>query len=370
MQLEQQLLRIKPNHAPEYDVLLRGDWSELAGRIRDLRASQVFLIGQQGLEEFVLSGLLPALAEFFPDGLDSERVILIEGGERNKHWSQAGSVYNRLIEAGIDRKALILAAGGGVVGDFAGFIAATVLRGVAFVQLPSTLLAAVDSSVGGKVAVNVDRGKNMVGAFYPPRLVYCNASLFRTLPEREWVCGLAEMAKHAFLDETGRILPDLEARAGVLRDPDAGDFRAAVLDSVGFKARVVEQDERESGIRASLNLGHTTGHAIESLTNYTRFAHGEAVSRGLVTALLLSRSRSALPQADFDRMLGLLRALELPVDTAGLNGEEVWEHVRFDKKNVGGKPAYVLLAASGQVRLGEQVDRQEFLDAWAEQEKL
>ncbi len=370
MKNKESQLRIQPGHAPAYEVVLRTGWSDLPARVASFGASQVFLISQLGLEESVLASLLPALADFFPGGLTDPRVILIQGGESNKHWSQAGAVYNTLVGAGIDRKSLILAAGGGVVGDFAGFIAATILRGVPFVQLPSTLLAAVDSSVGGKVAVNVDRGKNMVGAFYPPRLVYCNPDLFKTLPAREWVCGLAEMAKHAFLDETGRILPDLAAKAGHMRDPDAPEFRAAVLDSVGHKARVVEVDEHETGLRASLNLGHTTGHAIESLTRYARFAHGEAVSRGLVTALLLSKRRCGLPLADLDRMLGLLRRLGLPLDTAGLGGAEVWEHVKYDKKNVGGRPAFVLLAGIGKLRLGEAVSREEFLDAWSEQESL
>lgn len=370
MKLEEHRLLIQPDHAPAYEVLVRGGWSDLPERLRALEASRIFLISQRGLEDPVLATLLPALAEWFPEGRDSERVVLIEGGEKNKHWSQAGAVYNRLVEQGIDRRSLVLAAGGGVVGDFAGFIAATVLRGVSFVQLPSTLLAAVDSSVGGKVAVNVDRGKNMVGAFYPPRLVYCNPDLFKTLPPREWVCGLAEMAKHAFLDDTGRLLPGLEARAALMRSPDAPEFRAALLDSVSHKARVVEQDEREAGLRASLNLGHTTGHAIESLTEYARFSHGEAISRGLVTALLLSRRSTGLAQAEFDRMIGLLQALDLPLDTAGLAGDAVWEHVKYDKKNVQGRLAFVLLEGIGRIRLGEAVDRQEFLDAWNEQEKV
>lgn len=372
-QADADFLRVEPTGSPAYPVYVESDFARLrAGNaFADLQASQFFIISQQGLEETVVAPFLAALnetlGETLPDGLSRERVLLIGQGEQSKHIDRLAPVYNRLIEQDVDRKSCLIALGGGVVGDFTGFVAATLLRGVSFVQIPTTLLAAVDSSVGGKTAVNVDRGKNMVGAFYQPRFVYFNTGFLRTLPEREWVCGLAEMVKHACLEESGALLAHLEEHCEELRNPESPELRRAVLDSAAFKARVVSADEREGGLRAILNLGHTTAHAIESLTDYKRFSHGEAVARGLVTALFLSRRVLGLADEAVERYLALCGRLGLPGDTAGFSAAEVLDHMRFDKKSVRGIPRFVLLEGAGKPRYGVEVPEAEFRAAFAEQ---
>lgn len=362
-------LQVEPTGSPAYPVYVESDFVRLLSGtdFADLQASQFFLISQSGLEQSVVMPFLEAMGAHIAGGISKDHVILIGQGEASKHLTRLGPVYNRLIELDVDRKSCLIALGGGVVGDFTGFVAATLLRGVSFVQIPTTLLAAVDSSVGGKTAVNVDRGKNMVGAFYQPRFVYFNTGFLQTLPEREWVCGLAEMVKHACLESSGELLECLETHAGLLRDPVAPQLRRAVLDSAAFKARIVSADEREGGLRAILNFGHTTAHALESLTDYKQFSHGEAVARGLVTALLLSKRTLGLSTDVVERYLALFDRLGLPGDTAGFSPAEVLDHMRFDKKSVRGIPRFVLLENAGQPRYGIEVPESDFLAAYAEQ---
>jgi 3-dehydroquinate synthase len=362
---EPHTLRVQAG-SKSYPVFVeRGFGSELFESIQDLNATAIFVISQQGLEKTVLGELFPELEKRL--SIPRSHFLYLPPGEENKHLKNTGTFYNRMIELGVDRRSLILAAGGGVVGDFAGFIAATILRGVRFVQIPTTLLSAVDASVGGKVAINVDLGKNMVGAFHQPEFVYFNLNSLATLPEREWLCGLAEMAKHAFLESSGRLMKDLERDIPRLRDIGSEQLGRCVIDSIAFKASVVEKDEREEGLRAVLNLGHTTGHAIESVTHYTRFSHGETVSRGLATMLFLSMEVLKLSQAEADRMFSLLSGLGLPMDTAGFSSDELLEHMRYDKKTVAGLPRFVLLGGIGKPEYGIRIDEGAFNRAWQRQ---
>ena len=353
---------VHPAKDVSYSVYLANNWENgLKEKIEGLNPSQVFIISQKGLEEIVVRGFLEA------SGYPESSVIYLEQGEKNKHLKNLGPVYNRLIEMGADRKSVIIALGGGVVGDFAGFVAATLLRGIRVVQLPSTLLAAVDSSVGGKVAVNVDRGKNMVGAFHHPEFVYFNINLLKTLEPSEWNCGLGEILKHACMDEPSMEIVDRGAEN--LRDPGSTDLADAVLASVQFKAKVVSQDEKESGLRSILNLGHTTGHALESLTSYSRFSHGEAISRGLVTMLLLSNQLKGLSEDTMETLLGKIARLGLPMDTCGFAGQDVWEHMKYDKKNESGNVRFVLLEGPGTPVYGCKITKEEFLTAWEKQKE-
>lgn len=362
-------LEVRPHGAPAYSLYVERDWTRLLSEdlLGALKASRFFAVSQRGLREPVLRHLVAALPQQFPGGLEDERIIYIEEGEEAKQFARLEAPLNRLIELGADRKSCLLAVGGGVVGDFTGFLAAILLRGVPFVQFPSTLLAAVDSSVGGKTGVNVNFGKNMVGAFYHPRFVYFNQSLLRTLPQREWICGLAEMVKHAFLEESGAHLRDLESSGARLLDPDGPELQRAVRDSIAFKAKIVSLDEKESGLRSILNFGHTTAHAIESYTHYTRFLHGEAVARGLVTALLLSRRLRGLSDADLERCLALMAELDLPCDTAGLPADDLLAHMAYDKKVEGGRARFVLLSAPGKYEFGCAVSDADFRATWREQ---
>jgi 3-dehydroquinate synthase len=287
-------------------------------------------------------------------------IIYLKSGEKNKHIDRTKKIYHELVKLDADRKAVIIAFGGGVIGDFAGFIAATYQRGIRFVQIPTTLLACVDSSVGGKVAVNLDLGKNMIGAFYQPEFVFAPLFSLSTLPEREWSCGLAEIVKHAFLDG-GDFLNRLETSKREDFHSDSEILRYAIDESVRFKSSVVAMDEREGGVRAILNLGHTTGHAIESLTKYSRYSHGEAVSMGLMTALLLSKKILGFSDSNLERAIKIMKALRLPTRVKE-KAADVIQHMDHDKKKDGNVLKFVLLEDFGKPRFGVAVDRDTILE--------
>jgi 3-dehydroquinate synthase len=311
------------------------------------------------------------LIQTLANQLQPSKIIVRPAGEEYKHIKYTQEIYEDLIQYEVDRKSGIIAVGGGVIGDFAGFIASTLLRGIGFVQIPTTLLAMVDSSVGGKVAVNVDVGKNMIGSFYQPRVVLCSLSFLRTLPEKEWICGLAEMVKHALLKRN--VYENF--KKVVFNQPDykTWDFELwnrLIYESIQVKAEVVSKDEKESGLRSILNLGHTVAHAIESLTNYKEFSHGEAVSRGLITALLLSKKKFQLSDKIIEEVIQIMRLLKLPLDTANLKANEIAQHLIYDKKNQKGKIKYIYLKDIGNPVYDLELDIQDFLDAWMLQKDL
>ena len=279
------------------------------------------------------------------------RVLLLElpDGEAHKDWAHLQLIFDALLEHGCDRKTVLFALGGGVVGDMCGFAAASYMRGVPFVQVPTTLLAQVDSSVGGKTAINHPLGKNMIGAFYQPQLVVCDLDVLATLPERELSAGLAEVIKYgpiadlAFLDWIEAALPALLAR-----DPQA--LAHAVKRSCEIKAHVVGQDEREAGLRAILNFGHTFGHAIEAGMGYGQWLHGEAVGCGMVMAAELSQRLGLIDAALAARLKRLVQAAGLPVQGPRLaedNAGRYLELMRLDKKSEAGEFKFVLIDPPG-----------------------
>jgi 3-dehydroquinate synthase len=279
------------------------------------------------------------------------RVLLLElpDGEAHKDWAHLQLIFDALLEHGCDRKTVLFALGGGVVGDMCGFAAASYMRGVPFVQVPTTLLAQVDSSVGGKTAINHPLGKNMIGAFYQPQLVVCDLDVLATLPERELSAGLAEVIKYgpiadlAFLDWIEAALPALLAR-----DPQA--LAHAVKRSCEIKAHVVGQDEREAGLRAILNFGHTFGHAIEAGMGYGQWLHGEAVGCGMVMAAELSQRLGLIDAALAARLKRLVQAAGLPVQGPRLaedNAGRYLELMRLDKKSEAGEIKFVLIDPPG-----------------------
>jgi len=273
--------------------------------------------------------------------------IVLPPGEQTKGWTALNGIFDRLLESRFDRSSLIVALGGGVVGDIAGFAAATYQRGIDFVQVPTTLLAQVDSSVGGKTAINHARGKNMIGAFHQPRLVIADTGTLASLPPREMSAGLAEVIKHgaiadpAYLDEVATAMPQL--RAG---DPQA--LAAAVIGSIRIKAAIVGRDEREAGARALLNFGHTFGHAIEAGAGYGKWLHGEAVGTGMVMAADLSRRLGYLDAADLMRMEAVIGDAGLPLLGPAWPLERYLSFMRIDKKASRGVPKFVVLKAIGQ----------------------
>jgi 3-dehydroquinate synthase len=276
--------------------------------------------------------------------------IVVPDGEQAKGWQTLETVFDALLAARLGRDGLMVALGGGVVGDLAGFAAAVYQRGIEFVQVPTTLLAQVDSSVGGKTAINHARGKNMIGAFHQPRAVVADVATLDSLPDRELRAGLAEVIKHGLaLDEAFTRWLEGSIEKLVARDRDALTF--AVRRSCELKAAIVATDEREAGARALLNFGHTFGHAIESGAGYGAWLHGEAVAAGMVMASELSMRLGHLQKADVARVRDLIRRAGLPVAGPALAPERMLELMAVDKKAAKGKVCFIVLEAIGRAAL-------------------
>ncbi|WP_301151650.1 3-dehydroquinate synthase [Metapseudomonas otitidis] len=276
--------------------------------------------------------------------------IVLPDGESFKNWETLQLIFDGLLTARHDRRTTIIALGGGVIGDMAGFAAACYQRGVDFIQVPTTLLSQVDSSVGGKTGINHPLGKNMVGAFYQPKAVLIDTATLRTLPPRELSAGLAEVIKYGLICDAP-FLDWLEMHMEALLALEPTALTEAIERSCAAKARVVGADERESGIRATLNLGHTFGHAIETHMGYGVWLHGEAVAAGTVMALEMSRRLGWIDAAERDRSMRLLRAAGLPiVPPQEMTPAHFLEHMAVDKKVIDGQLRLVLLS-----RLGEAV---------------
>ncbi len=280
--------------------------------------------------------------------------IVLPDGEEHKNWQTLNGVFDDLLGARCERATTLVALGGGVIGDIGGFAAAVYQRGMPFVQVPTTLLAQVDSSVGGKTAINHPLGKNMIGAFYQPRLVLADIGTLDTLPDRELSAGLAEIVKYGLIRDAD-FLDWLEANMARLRQRSREAMIHAIVRSCKHKAEVVAADERESGERALLNLGHTFGHAIESGLGYGQWLHGEAVAAGTVLAAELSARMGLLARADVERTRRLLRAAGLPVVAPRLGAERYLTLMGHDKKVQSGRLRLVLLR-----RLGEAFVTAEF----------
>jgi 3-dehydroquinate synthase len=273
--------------------------------------------------------------------------VLIEDGEQAKSWATLDRVCDALLAAQLGRDSLIMALGGGVVGDLAGFAAAVYQRGIPFVQLPTTLLAQVDASVGGKTAINHARGKNMIGAFHQPLAVIADVASLETLPERELRAGIAEVIKHGLILDLA-FLEWLEAQMQKLLARDAEALTYAVRRSCELKAQVVAADERESGLRAILNFGHSFGHAIEAGVGYGEWLHGEAVATGMVMAAELSARAGTLRRQDAERAKALIARAGLPVRGPKLAVERYLELMRVDKKAAAGRMRFILLKGLGR----------------------
>lgn len=277
-------------------------------------------------------------------------------GEPSKRLEMAQRGYDALAAHRLERGSFILALGGGVVGDLAGFLAATYLRGIAFVQVPTTLLAQVDSSVGGKVGINLKAGKNLVGAFHQPRAVFCDLDTLDTLSEREFRAGMAEVIKYGIIYDA-RLFARLERELPQLMRREAKPLGAVIARCCEIKAEVVGQDETESGLRAILNFGHTIGHAIEATAGYGKFLHGEAISIGQVAAAQLSVALTGLSQAEAARIEGLLVKTGLPTQLKvdARRRQRMLDAMKLDKKSSGGEVKFVLAQKIGAVLFGQKV---------------
>lgn len=329
--------------------LKTGALASLPGVLQGLGASRWVAICDSNLERFLdLS--------WSPDQL------VVPAGEASKSLAQAERLFAQLALLGVDRKTWIVAVGGGVVGDLAGFVASTYLRGIPLVQVPTSLVAQVDSSLGGKVGVDLPAGKNLVGSFYPARLVYLDPQILDTLPAAEWNSGMAEVLKHALLDG----VEHWEALEGLTYPLDGQARTELVMRSRQVKLEVVAADPLEQGIRAHLNLGHTLAHAIESAQHYGGWNHGQAVGFGMRAALRLSQWKLGMDVCWEERLVTQLLRYELPIRRPELDFQVLPQYLRRDKKNQDGQLRFVLLSAPGQAQVCSEVTLDEVERCWEE----
>ncbi len=298
-------------------------------------------------------------------GIDAKLVVL-PAGESTKCEQRLFDLYDHALDHKMSRSSFVVALGGGVVGDIAGYLAATYLRGIPFIQIPTTLLAMVDSSVGGKTGINLPKGKNLVGAFHQPRAVLSSIDVLRTLTEREWRAGLAEVVKYGVISD-GQFFEYLEANIDPIVNGDPESVVEIVRQSCLIKAEVVRRDECESGLRAILNFGHTLGHAIENIAGYGEYLHGEAVSIGMAYAAKLSSRLADLPEHDCRRIIDILQRTGLPVSPDhGLDWEQLEQVMNRDKKAMDGAPLFVLAQKIGSAQPGYRCDMKLCKKVWHE----
>lgn len=342
-----------------YDILLEPDFSHLP--------SAVEALGCQGHRLCIVTDT--NVAPFYPDALKELlapicshlEVFVFEAGEEHKTLDTVQKLYEALILAGFDRTDYLVALGGGVVGDMTGYAAATYLRGIRFIQIPTTLLAQIDSSIGGKTGVDFARYKNMIGAFHQPALVYINISVLKTLPEEQFTNGMGELLKYGLsLDEdfyewTIDHMAEIEEREDVT-------LRTMVTRCCQLKQYIVEKDPTEKGDRALLNFGHTLGHAIEKTMNF-RLLHGQCVALGCVAAAYISWKRGMLDENEFYEIRDMNVGFGLPISFSGISPEDIVAATRNDKKMVAGKIRFILLKKLGHAYIDLTVTEQEMLEA-------
>jgi 3-dehydroquinate synthase len=326
-----------------YDICIgSGLLDGLGERLRALRPSRLLVVTDARVGPLYAARVRAALQP-----LAATTVFELAGGETDKELRAVEAVLDALLAAGADRRSVVIALGGGVVGDIAGFAAAIYMRGIRFVQVPTTLLAQVDSSVGGKTGVNHPRGKNLIGAFHQPEAVVADTATLRTLPRRELAAGLAEVLKHGLLADAD-YFASVSADLPRLLACDEPALAAAIARSCEIKAAIVARDERESGERALLNLGHTFGHAIEALTGYQRWLHGEAVGCGLCLAADLSQRLGLISPAEVAGVVQAVDAAGLPTRIDGLSRDAAIESMRGDKKSEAGEIRFIVIERIGR----------------------
>ena len=339
-----------PGHA--YDILIGDGLLRAGASWQGLpRAHSALVVTNDTVGPIYAATLVQALEGRFGE----VSTLQLPDGEVFKTWETLNTIFDHLLERGCDRKTVLFALGGGVVGDITGFAAACYMRGVPFVQVPTTLLAQVDSSVGGKTAINHPRGKNMIGAFHQPVRVVCDLATLRSLPPRELSAGLAEVIKYGPIADAA-FLDWIEQHLDALRAGDAAALGHVVRRSCEIKAWVVGQDERESGLRAILNFGHTFGHAIESGLGYGQWLHGEAVGCGMLMASELSARMGLVPSRFVARMARLIERAGLPLRAPGIEVDRFMELMRVDKKAEAGTIRFVLIEEVGRAVVRQAPD--------------
>ena len=346
-----ELITVHYNEKPIYDIAIEKDFSKLAMKVSEL--------GISGRKLCIVTD--SNVGELYADEVKNELektgnavfVYTFKAGEASKNLNTVEDVYEYLIINKFDRKDMIVALGGGVVGDLAGFTAATYLRGIDFIQVPTSLLAQVDSSIGGKTGVDFRAYKNMVGAFHQPRLVYMNLSVLGSLSERLFNSGFGEIIKHGFIRDK-EYYTWLKENIQHIKSHDYDALENMIAISCNIKRRVVELDPTEKGDRALLNFGHTLGHAIEKLKNFELY-HGECVVLGMVAALEISRTRQLISDAEYEDAINTFKAYNFPVTVDGISVEDVIKVSKNDKKIDAGKIKFILLDRIGNAYIDKTV---------------
>ncbi len=359
-----QQLTINANGKPCYDILLRQDWRELAENILTLyggrKERKICIVSDSNVTPLYMRAVREALIPVFPNVITFE----FPAGETSKNLKNVERLYTVLIESRFDRTDLLLALGGGVVGDLTGYTAATYLRGIDFVQLPTTLLSEVDSSIGGKTGVDFSQYKNMVGAFHMPVLVYMNYSTLSSLPDRQFASGMGEVIKHGLIADR-EYFDFLRNNVEPVRTLQPDTIERTIYKSCEIKGAVVEEDPTEKGIRATLNFGHTIGHAVEKMSDFL-LCHGECVALGSVAASYISMKKGLISGADLSGIEQTFRAYDLPVRIPDYVRElftamDVLAATKNDKKMVGNHVKFILLNPVGHAVIDTTLDDEELL---------
>jgi len=327
-----------------YPICITTNFDDLGKTVLSLRTGKkILVVTDENVDRFHSEECIKRLEE---SGFEVFKHVLVPG-EEYKTLDAVYEIYKKLVEYKLDRNSSLVALGGGVVGDISGFAAATYMRGIHFIQIPTTMLSQADSSVGGKTGVDFDGHKNAIGAFYQPRLVFMNINTIKTLPKREVSAGLAEVVKHGLIMDA-EYCEYLSDNAGKIFAFDENVLQYLAKRNVSIKGQVVEQDEKENDLRAVLNLGHTIGHAVETAMDF-KLLHGECVSIGIVGAFKLSHRMEVLPESIVEQVKALLVKLELPVSLPGMDVDRVFQQIFYDKKVKDNKLKFVLPRRIGEV---------------------
>lgn len=352
-------INVKYDGKPLYDIVIEKTFNRLSDEFNKL--------GVTGRKLCIVSD--SNVARLYADDVAKELektgnkvfTYVFKAGEENKNLNTVEDVYEFLIQNHFDRKDMLVALGGGVVGDLTGFTAATYLRGIDFIQVPTSLLAQVDSSIGGKTGVDFRAYKNMVGAFHQPKLVYMNISVLQSLSRRLFNSGFGEIIKHGLIKDAD-YYNWLMVNATKIKDMDADALEYMIYVSCNIKREVVEKDPKEKGDRALLNYGHTLGHAIEKLMNFTLY-HGECVTLGMIAALRISVNRGYISQKEYEDVLDMFKLYEFPVTVSGINADDVVKVSKSDKKMDAGKIKFILLNSIGNAYIDYDVSDMEMKEA-------
>ena len=342
-----------------YHIYLEPDFAKLPEAVEPLNIKERKLCIVADSTTAELYGA--ELKEILKETCTYVSMFVFPAGEVNKTLNTVRDLYEHLILEKFDRKDMLVALGGGVVGDLTGFAAATYLRGIGFIQIPTTLLSQVDSSIGGKTGVDFDAYKNMVGAFHMPRLVYMNLNVLKTLPDRQFACGMGEIIKHGLIQDSD-YLEKLSIYQREICDTNYAALLWMVAGSCKVKRHVVEEDPTEQGIRAWLNFGHTIGHSVEKLKDFT-LCHGECVAIGCAAAAWMSWKRGLISEKEKEAAEQLLLDYQLPVRVKGLKPEDIVKTTKLDKKMDAGKVKFVLLKKIGEAFVTRDVEDEELLRA-------